>query len=109
MTDDVRLLVARLLAASPHAMRVEDALTHIRERRERLLTAPPLPEPDFSAEPFSFLDSPHDFARDFLAKKRSDATPKPAARSKSKKALPQKKPRLTVIRGGLDGDNDREG
>ena len=109
MMDDPRALAARLIAASPLAMSLEDALKQKRERREQLLAVPPLSEPDFSPEPFPFLDSPQDFARDFIAKKRSDRGSKPVARSKTNKAPPKKSGPFTVITGGLDGDNDRDG
>lgn len=79
MTDDARAIAARVLAASPSAMRTQDVRAHIAERRKGLLVQPPRPakdEPDFTA-PVPVLDAPHQFARDFWAKRAPPALPEP--------------------------------
>ena len=96
------------LARSPYVFPAAEVDAQIAQRKV-LPPAPPPPEPNFSPEPFPFLDSPHEFARDFIAKKRSDPAPKPTPRSKTKKPPTKKYPPFTVIPGGLDGDNDRDG
>ena len=109
MIDDPRSLAAQLIALSALAMSLEDALKQKRKRRAKLLAAPSLPEPDFSPEPFPFLDNPQEFGRDFIAKKQRDRPAKSAPPGTTTGALPKKGRPFTVITGGRDGDNDRDG
>jgi hypothetical protein len=94
MTEDVRALAARLLAASRYAMPSEEARAHIAARRRQLLAAPEVPEPDFSPEPLPIVDAPEAFADAFWqSRKQSDKPPRALGR-----------PHLRVI----DGDGDKE-
>lgn len=107
MIDDPRALAARLIAASPLSMSLEDALKQKRERRRALLTPPAKPEPDFSApQPLPIIDAPHQFASGFWEKRSSPH--QAAAKPKSAAQRPAKPSRgshpLRLIRGGKDGD-----
>jgi hypothetical protein len=108
MIDDPRALAARLLAASPFAMSLEDALNQKRARQAALLSAPATvqkAESDFTApEPMPVLDRPDEFASAFLAKRRppgpDDEPPKP----KSKRPRGKPRGRFEVFDGGVDKD-----
>jgi hypothetical protein len=103
--DDTRPLATRLLAASPFAMTIQDALAHIRERRAALLSGPP-PAPagelDFAApEPMPVLDRPEQFAAEFWRARKlpspKDEPPKPKLA----------RPRGRRPRGELTPEHDR--
>jgi hypothetical protein len=92
MTDESRLLAARLLAASPSAMPLEDALEHIRARRAQLLLAQPQSPPiteDFGPKPMPIVEEPEKFAANFWDKRQlpgpTDEPPKPKPKPKSKR------------------------
>jgi len=116
MTDESRLLAARLLAASPSAMPLDEALEHIRARRAQLLCQPEVqPEPDFGPEPMPLITNPEQFAGNFWEKRKlpgpNDEPPKPKPTAKPKKPrlgrrpvgdLPPAADRFTVIDGTVD-------
>ena len=111
MIDDTRALAARLIAASPFAMSLEEALKQKRERRDALLATPPIPEPDITPEPLPVIDAVAQYARDFWKdKKAADEPTAPAAkptrrapRKKSQSPAQQRGP-FRVITGGKGGD-----
>ena len=88
---------------SPYLAPAMDIDAQIAQRKVYTILRLPLPEPNFSPEPFPFLDSPHEFARDFIAKKRSNPAPKPTQRSKTKKPPTKTFPPLHRHPGGLMG------
>lgn len=114
MTDDLRALAARLLAASPYAMPSEEAEALIKARRSKLLgdaTRPaPIPaEPVTTAQPIAndlTLD-PIGFAKNVFWPKRS-RPPEKAKPNKKREKAPARTthPKLTIIDGGKGVDND---
>ncbi len=112
MSEDPRALVARLLAQSPFAMPREDALEHVRARREQLLAhRVATPEPDFTApEPMPVADPVHDvsaYARDFWARKKSSRPKKPPGRRPQGELGPEHD-RFRVVDGDRGDDGDKE-
>lgn len=116
MTDDLRALAAKLLAASPHAMPIEEAEALIKARRSRLLgqaipTSPPAQEPVTTPQPIPELTlNPEAFASAFWARRKPTPPPsKPKKRPgrKPKSAAPGVD-RFTVIDGDA-GDNEDSG
>ena len=124
MIDDTRALAARLIAASPLAMSLEEALKQKRERRAALLAAPPTAvsqkvEPDFTAPapvPPTITEAPEAWGANFW-QQRETAPPKPA-KAKKPKSPPGRRPigaqlndrhnKFGVIEGKLgDGDVDK--
>jgi len=123
MIDDTRALAARLIAASPLAMSLEDALNQKRERRAALLAAPPAAvsqkaQPDFTAPapvPPTITEAPEAWGANFF-KQREPAPPKPA-KAKKPKSPPGRRPvgelddrhnKFRVIEGDLaDGGVDK--
>ena len=117
MSNDLRDLAARLLAASPHAMRMDEAQAQIAERRRTLLaaTAPPS-EADSEAanfDPQPLILDPAAFAAEFWEKRRRRET-----KDSSKPKRPGRKPvgnldarheRFRVISGKDGGDNEDNG
>ena len=123
MIDDTRALAARLIAASPLAMSLEDALRQKRERGAALLAALPAAasqkaEPDFTAPapvPPTITEAPEAWDTNFW-QKRETAPPKPA-KAKKPGSPPGRRPvgeldnrhnKFRVIEGDLaDGDVDK--
>lgn len=109
--DDTRLLATRLLAQSPGAMPIEEALAHIKERRRKLTAAPaPKPEPNFAPAPMPVVDDPGTFAAAFFQRKASPLPdpPKPKHPPGRKPVRASKDdPDLRIIDGGKDGAGDK--
>ena len=115
MTDDPRVLAARLLSESRYAMPIAEAMALVLARRKELLT-PSASEPDLTApEPIlPIIDAPELFAAEFWDKRT--ATPsRPAPKPRQKTARTRKAPPVPsdktspfrVIQGGkTDGDSD---
>ena len=109
MIEDTRALAARLIAASPLAMSLEEALKQQRERRAALLASPPAApsqkaEPDFTAPapvPPTIVEAPEAWAAAFW-QKRAPAAQKPA-KPKKPKSPPGRRP----IGGGLDDRHNK--
>jgi hypothetical protein len=112
MSDDVRALASRLIAASRYAMPLTEARRQIEERRQRLLAVEvPAPDADFSApEPFADpVDDPSGFAAAFWQRKaRSDTPPACPPGRPPKGDLSPEHERFRVLDGGKEphGDND---
>jgi hypothetical protein len=123
MTDETRFLVARVLATSPMAMPLEDALEHIRRRREKLLATPMTTssarahEPNFAPAPMPILDAPATFAADFFTKGAKPLPDPPKPKPKVKKPRAGRKPsgdlppavaeRFRIVDGGKHDDGDK--
>ena len=123
MIDDTRALAARLIAASPLAMSLEDALRQKRERGAALLAALPAAasqkaEPDFTAPapvPPTITEAPEAWGANFWQKR--ETVPPKAAKAKKPKSPAGRRPigelsdrhnKFGVIEGGLaDGDVDK--
>ncbi len=104
MINDPRSLAARLIAASPLAMSLEDALKQKRERRAELLAAPPVPEVTIAPEPLPVIDSPADYARDFWQDRQPpEKSPRRPPRKKSGSPHERRGP-FRLIDGGKSGD-----
>jgi hypothetical protein len=106
MSSDTHDRAKNLLAQSPRAMPLADALKHIRRRREKLLGTSALPPDSIAApEPMQLLDSPDTFAQTFWetqpAPKAKGDKKKPAGKSSaSKRGRPSKhESPFTVIDG----------
>ena len=123
MIEDPRALAARLIAASPLAMSLEEALRQKRERRAALLASPSCPakpEPDFmqpEKSPLPIVDAPETFAADFWhkrAKPLGDPPPPPKRKSTKPRGrkpagdLPAGASRFRIIDGDRDGDGDKQ-
>ena len=118
MIDDTRSLAARLLAASPLAMSIAEALAQTQDRRRKLLATPATPEPDFTKPepvPASIVDAPEQFGRDFWRKRKppglDDEPPKPKPKKPKGRRplgdLDRRHDRFRVVPGGKDGDNHK--
>lgn len=89
MSSDAHDRAKRLLAQSPRAMPLAEALTHIRRRRETLLGTSVLPPDSVAApEPMPILDSPDAFAQSFW-----ETRPAPKAKADKKKSAKSSSPK----------------
>ncbi|MGE3702252.1 MAG: hypothetical protein AB7G08_26275 [Hyphomicrobiaceae bacterium] len=104
MMDDARLLAARLLAASPHAMPIEEARTHIAERRKSLLGSPTTsrPESSFAPAPMPVVDAPDVYAAEFVKRQRTPKAKKSRPGRKPTGELPAGADRFRIVDGGVD-------
>ena len=90
-----------LIASTPAAQPLSDALENIRVRRKRLLDMPASPPVDAAITPEAIpvIDNPDAFAQDFWERKQAEKKTKP----KAPKGKPTKAPHLTVH----DGDDPK--
>jgi len=86
---------ARLLARTPAAQPLSEALENIRVRRARLLAEQATPVTEPAAEPVPIIDAPETFGSEFWKRKLAEKKPAPTTKGKRSK----KAPHLSVIDG----------
>ena len=103
MTDKEKpKTLGELIASTPAAQPLSDALENIRVRRKRLLDTKTAPTVDsvITPEAIPVIDNPDAFAKDFWERKQAEKRAKP----KAPKGKPTKAPHLTVH----DGDDPKK-